>query len=128
MFPLSLNTEDLAHTTIGCAIEVHRNLGPGLLESTYQKCLTYELTKVGLIVEEEVLLPLRYKEIELDKAYRIDMIIENRLIIENKTVEKLTDVHIAQLLTYLKLTENKLGLIINWKSKILKGNIKRVIL
>ncbi len=128
MFPLSLNTEDLAHTTIGCAIEVHRNLGPGLLESTYQKCLKYELNKVGLLVEEEVILPLKYKEIELEKAYRIDMIIENRLIIENKTVEKLTDVHTAQLLTYLKLTENKLGLIINWKSKILKGNIKRVIL
>ncbi|SNS23040.1 GxxExxY protein [Belliella buryatensis] len=128
MFPLSLNTEDIAHTTIGCAIEVHKNLGPGLLESTYQKCLSYELTKVGLIVEEEVLLPLRYKEIELEKAYRIDMMIENKLIIENKTVEKITDVHIAQLLTYLKLTENKLGLIINWKSKILKGNIKRVIL
>ncbi|AFL84926.1 protein of unknown function DUF83 [Belliella baltica DSM 15883] len=128
MFPLSLDTEDLAHTTIGCAIEVHRNLGPGLLESTYQKCLKYELGKVGLLVEEEVLLPLKYKEIELEKAYRIDMIIENRLIIENKTVEKITDVHKAQLLTYLKLTENKLGLIINWKSKILKGNIKRVIL
>lgn len=123
-----MDIEEVAHMVIGCAIEVHRHLGPGLLESAYQKCLAYEINKAGLYVQEEILLPLRYKEIDLDRAYRIDLIIEGKLIVENKTVEALTDVHIAQLLTYLKLTDNKLGLLINWKSKILKGNIKRVIL
>lgn len=123
-----MDIEEVAHMVIGCAIEVHRHLGPGLLESAYQKCLAYEINKAGLYVQEEILLPLRYKEIDLDRAYRIDLIIEGKLIVENKTVETLTDVHIAQLLTYLKLTDNKLGLLINWKSKILKGNIKRVIL
>lgn len=123
-----MDIEEVAHTVIGCAIEVHRHLGPGLLESAYQKCLAYEINKAGLYVQEEILLPLRYKEIDLDRAYRIDLIIEGKLIVENKTVEALTDVHIAQLLTYLKLSDNKLGLLINWKSKILKGNIKRVIL
>lgn len=123
-----MDIEEVAHIVIGCAIEVHRHLGPGLLESAYQKCLAYEINKAGLYVQEEILLPLRYKEIDLDRAYRIDLIIEGKLIVENKTVEALTDVHIAQLLTYLKLTDNKLGLLINWKSKILKGNIKRVIL
>lgn len=123
-----MDIEEVAHTVIGCAIEVHRHLGPGLLESAYQKCLAYEINKAGLYVQEEILLPLRYKEIDLDRAYRIDLIIEGKLIVENKTVEALTDVHTAQLLTYLKLTDNKLGLLINWKSKILKGNIKRVIL
>lgn len=123
-----MDIEEVAHMVIGCAIEVHRHLGPGLLESAYQKCLAYEINKAGLYVQEEILLPLRYKEIDLDRAYRIDLIIEGKLIVENKTVEALTDVHTAQLLTYLKLTDNKLGLLINWKSKILKGNIKRVIL
>lgn len=123
-----MDIEEVAHIVIGCAIEVHRHLGPGLLESAYQKCLAYEINKAGLYVQEEILLPLRYKEIDLDRAYRIDLIIEGKLIVENKTVEALTDVHTAQLLTYLKLTDNKLGLLINWKSKILKGNIKRVIL
>lgn len=123
-----MDIEEIAHTVIGCAIEVHKHLGPGLLESAYQKCLAYEINKAGLYVQEESLLPLKYKELDLERAYRIDMIIEGKLIVENKTVEALTDVHIAQLLTYLKLTDNKLGLLINWKSKILKGNIKRVIL
>lgn len=123
-----MDIEEIAHIVIGCAIAVHRDLGPGLLESAYQKCLAYEINKAGLYVQEEILLPLRYKEIDLDRAYRLDMIIEGKLIVENKTVEALTDVHTAQLLTYLKLTDNKLGLLINWKSKILKGNIKRVIL
>lgn len=123
-----MDIEEVAHMVIGCAIEVHRHLGPGLLESAYQKCLAYEINKAGLYVQEEILLPLRYKEIDLDRAYRIDLIIERKLIVENKTVEALTDVHTAQLLTYLKLMDNKLGLLINWKSKILKGNIKRVIL
>lgn len=124
---LSEELNALSYKVIGLAIEVHRQLGPGLLESAYQACLIYELQKVGLKVEKEVSLPISYKEIKLDQGYRIDLLIEDKLVIELKTVENFSSVHFAQILTYLKLGKYPLGLLINFNSKILKNNIKRFI-
>jgi GxxExxY protein len=119
--------ESLSYKIIGLAIEVHRQLGPGLLESAYQQCLYYEIKKAGLKVEKEITLPIIYKDIKLDQGYRIDLLIEDKLVIELKTVENFTSVHFAQILTYLKLGNYPLGLLINYNSKILKNNIKRFI-
>ncbi|WP_158729546.1 MULTISPECIES: GxxExxY protein [unclassified Flavobacterium] len=119
--------ESLSYKIIGLAIEVHRQLGPGLLESAYQQCLFYEIKKAGFKVEKEVLLPIIYKEIKIDHGYRIDLLIEDKLVVELKTVESFTSVHFAQILTYLKLGQYPLGLLINYNSKILKNNIKRFI-
>jgi len=127
MNELSEELNNLSFQIIGCAIEVHRILGPGLLESAYQNCLIFELKKAGLKVEKEVSLPITYKSIELDHGYRIDLLVNNQVVIELKTVELLTDVHKAQVLTYLKLGDFPLGLLINFHSKILKNNIKRYI-
>lgn len=127
MTELSEEINDLSYKIIGCAIEVHKILGPGLLESAYQKCLIFELEKAVLFVRKEVSLPIIYKDIELDHGYRIDLLINNKIVIELKTVESFTDVHTAQVLTYLKLGEFPLGLLINFHSKILKNNIKRFI-
>ena len=127
MTELSEDINDLSYKIIGCAIEVHKILGPGLLESAYQKCLIFELEKAGLFVRKEVSLPIIYKDIELDHGYRIDLLINNKIVIELKTVESFTDVHTAQVLTYLKLGKFPLGLLINFHSKILKNNIKRFI-
>ncbi len=126
---LELSTElnALSYKIIGLAIEVHRQLGPGLLESAYQECLFYEIKKAGLKVEKEIALPILYKEIKLDQGYRIDLLVENQLVIELKTVEAFTPVHFAQILTYLKLGNYPLGLLINYNSTILKSNIKRFI-
>ncbi|HKK46285.1 MAG TPA: GxxExxY protein [Balneolaceae bacterium] len=112
---------------IHSAIEVHKNLGPGLLESAYQKCLQFELTEQNLVVREELPLPIVYKDIHLDHGYRLDLLVEERVVIEIKTVETFTDVHIAQLLTYLKLGGYKLGLLINFNVTLLKNGIKRLI-
>jgi GxxExxY protein len=117
----------ITYKIIGLAIEVHRQLGPGLLESAYQECLFYEIVNSGLIVEKQKVLPIVYKDIKLDHGYRIDLLIENAIVIELKTVEAFTDVHFAQILTYLKLGNYPLGLLINFDSKILKNNIKRFI-
>ncbi|TPG35547.1 GxxExxY protein [Flavobacterium pectinovorum] len=117
----------ITYKIIGLAIEVHKQLGPGLLESAYQECLYYEIVNSGLIVEKQKALPIIYKEIKLDHGYRIDLLIENKIVIELKTVEAFTDVHFAQILTYLKLGNYPLGLLINFDSKILKNNIKRFI-
>jgi GxxExxY protein len=119
--------ESLSYKIIGLAIEVHRQLGPGLLESAYHQCLYYEIKKAGLKVEKELSLPILYKDIKLDHGYRIDLLIEDRLVIELKTVESFTSVHFAQILTYLRLGNYPLGLLINYNSKILKNNIKRFI-
>lgn len=127
MDELNEKINELSYKIIGCAIEVHKILGPGLLESAYQNCLIFELEKIGLKVEKEVSLPIIYKEIELNHGYRIDLLINNLIVIELKTVEELTEVHKAQILTYLKLGEFPLGLLINFHSKILKNNIKRFI-
>jgi GxxExxY protein len=112
---------------IGAAIEVHRTLGPGLLESAYQECLLYELKSLGLSVRKEVTLPIIYKEIKLNHGYRIDLLVNDKIVIELKTVESFTDVHFAQILTYLKLGEYPLGLLINFHTKLLKNGIKRFI-
>jgi len=117
----------ITYKIIGLAIEVHKQLGPGLLESAYQECLYYEIVNSGLVVEKEKVLPIVYKNIKLDHGYRIDLLIENTIVIELKTVETFTDVHFAQILTYLKLGNYPLGLLINFDSKILKNNIKRFI-
>lgn len=117
----------ISYKIIGLTIEVHKQLGPGLLESAYQECLYYEIMNSGLTVEKQKALPIIYKDIKLDHGYRIDLLIENKIVIELKTVETFTDVHFAQILTYLKLGNYPLGLLINFDSKILKNNIKRFI-
>ncbi|RZL97043.1 MAG: GxxExxY protein [Pedobacter sp.] len=117
----------LSHKVIGLAIEVHRHLGPGLLESAYCECLMHELILGGLAVEREKLLPINYKGIQIHQGYRIDLLIENQLVLELKTVDELIDVHHAQIITYLKLGNYPLGLLINFHSKILKDGLKRFI-
>lgn len=118
---------ELSNIIIGCAIEVHKQLGPGLLESAYRECLSYELTKAGLRVIKEKPLPVVYKEVKLDHGYRIDILVEDKVVIEIKTVEAFTDVHTAQLLTYLRLGNYKLGLLLNFYVSVMKSGIKRVI-
>jgi GxxExxY protein len=112
---------------IDCAIKVHKALGPGLLESTYQACLAYELKKRSLDVHVQKALPVIYDEVKLDIGYRIDLLVENKVIIELKSVEALNDVHLAQILTYLKLSDKKLGYLINFNVKLLKQGLKRVV-
>lgn len=118
---------DLANKVIGIAIEVHRHLGSGLLESAYKECLYYKLQKAGLKVEKEKSMPLIYEEVKLDCGYRIDLLIENRLVVELKSVDALNDIHLAQTLTYLKIGNFKLGLLMNFNVIMLKDGIKRVI-
>lgn len=118
---------DIATKVIGCAIEVHKTLGPGLLESAYRECVFYDLSKMGLIVEKERPMPIIYKEVKLDHGYRIDLLVENKVVIEIKTVEFFSDVHTAQLLTYLKLGNYKLGILMNFHVALLKNGIKRII-
>ena len=109
---------------IGAAIEVHKTLGPGLLESAYQECLLFELKNLGLEVKKEISLPIIYKDIKLDHGYRIDLLVENKIVLELKTVESFTDVHTAQILTYMKLGNYPLGLLINFHTKLLKNGLK----
>lgn len=123
-----MSENELSHMIIGCAIEVHKQLGPGLLESAYQECLYYELVNKGLKVEKEKALPIVYKEVKLDHGYRIDLLVENKVVIELKTVEDFIEVHTAQVLTYLKLGQYKLGLLLNFHVSTLKEGIKRIIL
>lgn len=118
---------ELTNTIIGAAIEVHKALGPGLLESAYQECLFFELGEKGLKVSRELALPITYKEINLDHGYRIDLLVENKVVIELKTVEAFTDVHFAQILTYMKLGRYPVRLLINFHIKLLKNGIKRFI-
>jgi GxxExxY protein len=122
-----MDIEDVGKAVIDAAIKVHRALGPGLLESAYQHCLYYELQKRGLKVECEVSLPVRYDQITIDAGYRVDMVIENCVIVENKTVDKLAPIHEAQVLTYLKLSNLHLGFLLNWNETLMKQGIKRVV-
>ncbi|MDP5081506.1 MAG: GxxExxY protein [Winogradskyella sp.] len=119
--------DKITENIIGAAIEVHKALGPGLLESAYQECLFYELTKMGYFVQKELSQPITYKDITLDHGYRIDLLVEHKIVIELKTVEKFTDVHTAQMLTYMKLGDFPLGLLLNFNTKLLKNGIKRFI-
>ena len=117
----------LTGTIIGKAIEVHRQLGPGLLESSYKDCLSYELETAGLDVKKELSVPLIYKEIRLDHGYRIDLLVENEIVVELKTVEAFNVVHFAQILTYMKLGKYEYGLLINFNVLSLRQGIKRFI-
>jgi len=120
--------EILSNKTLGLALEVHKNLGPGLLESTYKQCLAYELYQASINFEMEVNLPVKYKTVNISCAYRIDLLIENKIILELKNVEKLLPVHEAQLLTYMKLSQIHIGLLINFNEKYLRNGIKRFVL
>lgn len=122
-----IEINEVTHEIIDSAYKVHSILGPGLLESAYKACLVYELKKKGLEVEVEKPLPLIYEDIKLDCGYRIDILVENLVIVELKTVESFTDVHTAQVLTYLKLSGKKVGLLLNFYTKSLKDGIKRLI-
>ena len=117
----------LTEKIIGCALKVHKELGPGLLESAYKECLFFELQQAGLNAEKEKPLPLVYYDVKLETGYRIDLIVEDKIVLEIKSVERLLDVHTAQVLTYLKLTNNKLGLLINFNEHLLKDGIIRVV-
>ncbi len=122
-----MTENEISEKIIGCAIQVHRELGPGLLESSYEECLYFELLQSGLFVEKQKALPLVYKEVKLDCGYRLDLMVENKVIIEVKSVEMLNDIHLAQVLTYLKLSKCKLGLLMNFNVVLIKGGIKRVV-
>lgn len=123
-----MTENEISRIILDCAYKVHTALGPGLLESTYRACLAYELEKSGLKVEREKPLPLIYEEVRLECGYRIDLLVENKVVIELKTVEAFNEVHIAQTLTYLKLSGCHLGLLLNFYTKSLKDGIKRLIL
>ena len=122
-----MSENEISSKIIGAAIEVHKQLGPGLLESTYETCLAYELKQMGLDVKQQQALPVVYKEVKLDAGYRIDLLIENKVIIEIKSVEALADIHTAQLLTYLKLKDLKLGLLINFNSVRVVTGLNRIV-
>lgn len=121
-----MNENDLAYKVIGVALHVHSALGPGLLENIYKECLYYKLQKAGIKVEKEKSLPVVYEEIRLECGYRLDMVVENKLVLELKSVDSFSDVHLAQTLTYLKLGNYKLGLLINFNVLHLKSGIKRI--
>jgi len=123
----SMTENEISEKIIGCAIQVHRELGPGLLESSYEECLYYELIQAGLLVEKQKPLPLIYKEVKLECGYRIDLMIEGKVIVEVKAIDALNDIHMAQILTYLKLSKIKLGLLMNFNVTLLKSGIKRVV-
>ena len=125
---LTMELNDLTYKIIGCAYQVHSRLGPGLLESTYEVCLEYELIKNGFTVARQVALPVIYDEVKLEAGYRIDIIVNNNVIVEIKSVDCLAPIHTAQVLTYLKLADKKLGLLINFNETDLKNGIKRLIL
>lgn len=122
-----MTENQLSNIIIGAAIEVHRQLGPGLLESAYQECLYYELIRHGLFVQKEKPLPVVYKEVTLEHGYRIDLLVENKVVVEIKTVDYFHEVHTAQVITYLRLGNFKLGLLLNFHVCSLRQGIKRVI-
>ena len=120
------NLNEITQAIIGAAIDVHRELGPGLLESAYEACLAYELLQRGLHVERQKELPLHYRDVTLDCAYRIDLLVEEAVVVEVKSVDRLEPIHEAQLLSYLRLAGKHLGLLINFNVKVLKTGIKRL--
>lgn len=124
---MAKDLEWIATQIVDAAIKVHKTLGPGLLESGYQQCLAYELRKRGIQVELEVVLPLIYDGQRIDAGYRIDILVENAIVIENKVVDQLMPVHEAQLLTYLKLRDCRIGFLLNWNVVLMKNGIKRMV-
>jgi GxxExxY protein len=122
-----MTENEISSKIIGAAIEVHKQLGPGLLESTYEVCLYYELKQLNFDVKQQLALPVYYKEVKLDAGYRIDLLVEDKVIIEIKSVDTLADIHTSQLLTYLKLKDLKLGLLINFNSVRVIDGVKRIV-
>jgi len=122
-----MDIEGVGSAIVDSAIKVHRALGPGLLESAYQECLAYELRQRGFKVSCEVVLPVKYEEVEVDAGYRIDMLVEDAVIIENKTVDRILPVHRAQVLTYLKMKDCRLGYLLNWFVPKMKDGIRRYV-
>jgi GxxExxY protein len=122
-----MTENEISEKIIGCAIEVHKILGPGLLESAYLECLYYELQKAGLKVEKQKPLPLIYKDVKLDIGYRLDLLVESKVIVETKSMDALNDIHVAQVITYLKLSGCKLGLLMNFNVIRLVDGIKRLV-
>ncbi len=120
--------DELTGRIIGAAIEVHRHLGPGLLESVYEACLAYELTQANLQVVRQKALPVSYKGLQFDQGYRIDLLVEGKVIVELKAVEHITDVHRAQLLSYLRLSGCRVGLLMNFNGKVMRDGIKRYVI
>ncbi len=118
--------ESLTGEIIGAAIEVHRQLGPGLMESVYEECLAWELTQKGLNVKRQVCIPVRYKQMRIEEGYRVDMLINDAVILESKCIDTFQPIHTAQVLTYLKMTGLKLGLLLNFKVDVMRKGIKRV--
>ncbi|MDQ3087285.1 MAG: GxxExxY protein [Acidobacteriota bacterium] len=125
--PESQKINRITEKIIGCAIEVHRNLGPGLLESAYEKCLCYELTQAGFEYKQQLPLPVIYKGINLECGYRMDVVVEDLVIVEIKAIERILPVHEAQLLSYLKLYNKKVGLLMNFHVPMLKSGLKRIV-
>ncbi len=126
--PAQGERDSLTESVIGLAIEVHRALGPGLLESAYQECLCYELKTNGITYGRQVALPVIYKSVKLDCGYRMDLVVDDQLVVELKTVEKILPIHEAQLLTYLRLSGIRTGLLLNFNTAVLKNGIKRMVL
>lgn len=122
-----MNENEISYKIIGIALELHKTLGSGLLESVYEAALAYDLREIGLEVKKQVPMPLVYKEVRQDIGYRIDLLVENKVIIEIKSVENLAPVHFAQTLTYLRLSDKKLALLINFNTKLLKEGIHRIV-
>ncbi len=122
-----MTENQISKEIVDAALKVHKQLGPGLLESAYEECLSFELIQRDLLVERQKALPLVYEEVKLEAGYRVDLLIEKKVIIEIKAVEGLNDVHLAQILTYLKLSDCKLGLLINFNVALIKHGIKRVV-
>lgn len=122
-----MTENEISTIIIGLAIQVHQALGPGLLENAYQECLYYKIKQRGLLVEKEKNMPVIFEEVKLDCGYRVDLLVENKFIIEIKSVESLTTIHLAQTLTYLRLGNYKLGLLINFNEILLKNGVRRVI-
>jgi len=122
-----MTENEIGKEIVNCALTVHKNLGPGLLESTYQACLAYELQKTGLNIQSERALPVIYDDVKLNCGYRIDLWVNAKVIIEIKAVDALNDIHLAQILTYLKLTDNRLGFLINFNVARIKDGIRRVV-
>ena len=123
----TISENEISRIVYEAGYMVHKALGPGLLESAYEECLFYELSQAGLLVEKQKPMPLIYKEVKLDIGYRLDLLVERKFVIEIKSVEALNDIHLAQILTYLRLSDCKLGMLINFNTSQFKNGVKRVI-
>ncbi|MBL0328606.1 MAG: GxxExxY protein [Bacteroidetes bacterium] len=122
-----MSENEITEIIIGCSIKIHKSIGPGLLESAYEECLFYELSKTNLKIERQKALPLIYEEVKLECGYRADFLIENKVVLELKSIDALEDIHLAQVLTYLKLSKCKVGLLINFNVLKLTNGVKRVV-